>query len=128
MHEHHFSVEGNPGGEAGWHFYYLYGLERVGAFSGLETIGAHDWYAEGAAQLLKEQRDAGGWSNEGRVVWPPAPLPIANTCFALLFLRRATLSVAAHQLGALYRAEDADSEVWVRVERSGAGRIPCRRR
>lgn len=113
---HHYSIEGNPGGEAGWHHYYLYGLERVGAFCGVERIGAHDWYAEGAAQLLKEQRDDGGWRNDGRAAWPPAPMGIANTCFALLFLRKATLSGEARLRETLYALEGATTPVRLRVD------------
>jgi hypothetical protein len=110
-----YSVEGNPHGEACWHYYYLYGLERVGALFERARIGDHDWYAEGALQLIKEQRPEGGWWHEGRSVWPPAPVPVANTCFALLFLRRATLSLpsARRELASM---EAVDSDVWVRVD------------
>lgn len=82
--EQHFTVEGNPLGTRevipGNHLYYLYGLERVGAIGDRKLIGAHDWYAEGARQLVKTQRDHGAWFN------PDA------TSFALLFLRRATFT------------------------------------
>jgi hypothetical protein len=114
--EQHFSVEGNPGGELAWHFYYLYGLERVGAFTALERIGGHDWYAEGATQLLKEQRPAGGWWSDGRAAWPVVPLTTPNTCFALLFLRKATLSGETRERPTLQRAEGADAQVRVRVD------------
>jgi len=114
--EQNFSIEGNPGGEAGWHYYYLYGLERVGAFFGLERIGAHDWYQEGAAQLIRSQRDAGGWWLDGRARWVPAPMPIANTCFALLFLRKATLSPKASRTTHFSSMEAPESDVWVRVD------------
>ncbi len=112
----HYSVVGNPGGEAAWHFYYLYGLERVGAFFGLREIAGHDWYAEGAAQLLREQRSDGGWREDGRARWPPAPMPIANTCFALLFLRKATLSQPGGRRESFANMEEAASDVWVRVD------------
>jgi len=113
----HFAVEGNPHGEHAWHFYYLYGLERVGAFTGLTHFGAHDWYAAGATQLLKEQREDGGWRLDGRTSWPPAPMPVANTCFALLFLRKATFSQTVARERPGFRAmEEPDSEVWVRVD------------
>ncbi len=114
--EQHYSVSGNPEGEAAWHFYYLYGLERVGAFFHLTEIAGHDWYAEGAAQLLLEQRDDGGWRNDGRVRWPPAPMPIANSCFALLFLRKATLSRPAGRREHFASMEEPGSDVWVRVD------------
>ena len=75
-----FSVQGNPGG--GWHLYYLYGLERVGALADQSRIGGHDWYAEGARVLLDMQQPSGSWEGS-----------LESTCFALLFLRRATRSV-----------------------------------
>jgi len=75
-----FSVETNPG-SGGWHYYYLYGLERVGAVSGAPFFGPHDWYAQGSRWLLEEQDEKGSW-NKGT--------DLSETCFALLFLRRAT--------------------------------------
>jgi hypothetical protein len=112
----HFDVRGNPGGEEAWHHYYLYGLERVGALFGLRTIGGRDWYAEGSARLLAEQREDGGWRSEGRSLWPPAPMPIANTCFGLLFLRKATLSPPGDRRTHFASVESAESDVWVRVD------------
>jgi hypothetical protein len=89
-----YSVEKNPGQGSGWHYYYLYGLERVGAFTGLQHIGKHDWYREGAEVLLKAQQADGRWP------WPEGPemakasSDMIETCFALLFLRRATVPPA----------------------------------
>ncbi|MCA8978888.1 MAG: hypothetical protein KDC14_02585, partial [Planctomycetes bacterium] len=57
----HFDVVENPGATE-WVYYYLYGLERVGALLGLELIGSHPWYFEGAKRLVKVQRDDGSWS------------------------------------------------------------------
>ncbi|MBK8206783.1 MAG: hypothetical protein IPK87_08285 [Planctomycetes bacterium] len=76
--EHNYSVSDNPGHAAGEFFYYLYALERVGAFAPTEFIGEHEWYTEGALTLLLRQNDKGGWGK------------IEETCFALLFLGRAT--------------------------------------
>ena len=88
-----FTVSTNPGvGDGGWHYYYLYGLERAGALTGWTHFGKHDWYREGAEYLLGAQTADG--------FWPEAPAQDLNatwqmrsvqTCFALLFLRRATL-------------------------------------
>jgi hypothetical protein len=87
----HFTVTENPGppaiaqkGPGTFYFYYLYAMERVGLLCGLETIGTHEWYPEGAALLLERQRSDGSWlsKNNGEEVW--------DTCFAILFLRRAT--------------------------------------
>ena len=59
-------------------YYYLYGLERAGIASGAAWMGEHDWYGEGAAYLVRVQMRNGLWN----------AVPI-DTCFALLFLRRA---------------------------------------
>jgi len=67
-----------------YHFYYLYGLERVAALSNRTTIGGHRWYNEGARSLLSLESPGGGWGD------------LVNTSFALLFLRRATFSGMSH--------------------------------
>jgi hypothetical protein len=85
-----FAVTKNPktpeagGGQGGWQYYYLYALERAGIFFGTETFGAHEWYVEGAKYLLDQQKDNGSWTTPG------ADHEIWDTCFAVLFLRRAT--------------------------------------
>ena len=67
----------------GWHLYYLYGLERAASLANVDRIGNHDWYADGCRVLLKAQQPSdGGWNNVGG--------PISSTCFAVLFLARAT--------------------------------------
>jgi hypothetical protein len=86
----HFSVERNPNGR-GWvkghYYYYMYGLERYAVFFGKEEIAGHDWYREGAEVLLDLQKRNGEWGN------------IEETCFAILFLRRATLTVPEEKSG-----------------------------
>lgn len=77
-----FAVETNPR-SGGWLYYYLYGLERIGALAGAPRIGEHDWYLEGAKFLLEEQDKGGSWTGGG---------DLSETCFALLFLKRATSS------------------------------------
>jgi len=67
----------------GWMYYYLYSLERAGILYGVKRVGGKDWYFEGAAQLLARQKDKGGWGNGNDA-------KVAETCFALLFLKRAT--------------------------------------
>ena len=83
---HHFSVTGNPPGGGGWHYYYLYGLERTGVLTDQRFLGDHDWYREGAEYLIRAQLRSGAWRGGGRG-------GLTNTCFALLFLRRATSPV-----------------------------------
>ena len=86
-----FSVTGNPGphehkdfAENTQHhyYYYMYGLERAGMLFGTERMGKHKWYREGAEELLKQQDDGGKWG-KGTL----------HTCFAILFLKRATRSL-----------------------------------
>ena len=59
----------------------LWAIERYADLSGLERVGEHDWYAEGAEWLLATQNVDGNW---GRKTY--------QTCFALLFLRRSSFS------------------------------------
>jgi hypothetical protein len=61
-----------------WHIYYLYGVERAGMLYGTDMIGTRDWYDEGAEWLIGHQAENGSWRNT------------TDTCFAILFLKRAT--------------------------------------
>jgi hypothetical protein len=71
----------NPRGDE---YYFLWALERVAVAYSLKTIGNKDWYAWGAELLLTRQQRNGAWEGQfGEGV---------DTCFALLFLRRANLS------------------------------------
>ena len=65
-------------------YYWLYALERAGILYGTETFGGHEWYPTGANWLLDNQVKDGSWgaSAGSNKVW--------DTCFAILFLRRAT--------------------------------------
>ncbi len=86
-----YSVTANTGGPShggkgpkGWLYYYLYALERLGILYDTKTIGGHDWYAEGARHLLQAQKPDGSWdeSHYKQPAW--------DTCFAILFLKKAT--------------------------------------
>ncbi|HEX5135395.1 MAG TPA: hypothetical protein VFY93_00355, partial [Planctomycetota bacterium] len=72
---------GHPGGD--WYYYYLYSVERAGALTGVKRVGGKDWYLEGAEQLLSRQKESGAWDE-------PGDGDTSETCFALLFLKRAT--------------------------------------
>jgi hypothetical protein len=88
----HFRVDDNPDPPNQWHYYYLYGLERVGAKTGVRWLGRHDWYRRGAEHLLGAQEESGGWA-EAAAAGKPADATesaITQTCFALLFLKRST--------------------------------------
>jgi len=91
-----FTVRGNPG-RAGWHYYYLFGLERAGVLADQVFLGDHDWYKEGADYLCAQQDSVGSWNGRGggrgKGRAGPGGQTLCDTCFALLFLRRATVPV-----------------------------------
>jgi Squalene-hopene cyclase C-terminal domain len=86
---------GQPGGASPmmFQYYWLYAVERVGMLLGQKYIGDHDWYKEGAEWLVDNQMGNGGWRNPAGMMVAPEP-PLAATCFALLFLKKATLPIA----------------------------------
>jgi len=65
------------------YYYFLYALERLGALSLVDKIGSHEWYPEGANVILESQQADGSWKHKDRN-------DLRDTCFAILFLRRAT--------------------------------------
>ena len=73
-----FSVRKNKHGH-GFHFYYLYGLERACELGQVALIGHRDWYFEGSIMLLGMQDHRGAFRG--------ATLP--GNCFAVLFLKQA---------------------------------------
>ena len=76
----HFVADKNPEND-GWVLYWLYGVERVGAYRKVDRFGDHWWYLEGARFLVGKQGGSGDW-------WDGHP--DVDTCFALLFLERAS--------------------------------------
>lgn len=95
-----------------WTLYMLYGLERAGALASLERFGSHPWYPEGAEWLLEQQRPTGGWGG--------AEVDV-DTCFAVLFLARATarLAVTSNQgdegAGRLFSSPPEDGPLRLRL-------------
>jgi hypothetical protein len=87
-------VQHNGAANSLFHYYYLYGLERVGMLYGTDNMGGHFWYAEGAKLLIEKQKPDGKWDGEG---W--AANPTWDTCFAILFLKRATRPLVATEAG-----------------------------
>ena len=101
-----FSVSRNPGMN-GRHRYYLYGLERVGGLLDQKMIGPYNWYEAGAQNLTSSQGGGGEWSNE------------TETCYALLFLNKATASSTGGSVKApggklSFAAEGEETELWIR--------------
>ncbi len=77
-----------------WKFYYLYGLERAGRLSGVRFFGQHDWYREGAEELVHEQdKFLGYWRG---TLYEREPL--IATSFALLFLAKGRAPVLINKL------------------------------
>jgi hypothetical protein len=71
--------------------YFLWSVERVGVIFNFPKIGGKDWYGWGAEKLVANQKivgDKGYWENGGYA----GQHPTVNTCFALLFLKRANLA------------------------------------
>jgi hypothetical protein len=103
----HYSVETVPG-PIEWEGitkttyvpYYLYALERAGILTGNEKLGTRAWYADGAQVFLQTQKPDGSWGLDdwGTDTW--------DTCFALLFLKRATRPLVA----SVDRFKPADDE------------------
>lgn len=80
-------------GPSSWDTYHLYSVERVGSVLGWKEIGGRAWYPAGARHLLATQRADGSWVDPGGDVGPGPRaryLTTADTCFAILFLARAT--------------------------------------
>jgi len=85
----HFDTKTNPQAERvgkGNVLYWLYCVERVGIAAGYKHFGTHNWYKEGAAEVIKKQGKDGSW---GR---------LDKTCFALLFLYKGRAPVLFNKL------------------------------
>jgi hypothetical protein len=83
------AVDENPVLGPNHYYYWMYSLARVGAASGRKYIAGRDWYARGAARLLRLQHADGSWGYVGAV---------RETCFVLLFLTRSRPGVLLNKL------------------------------
>ena len=87
-----FTVTSNPPPTApGWHYYFLYGLERAAMLAGRGLIGEHDWYLEGARYLVAKQQGDGRWSTGALGEYEASD--VLDTAWAILFLKKATKPV-----------------------------------
>jgi hypothetical protein len=98
--------------KAKWHNAYLWAVERWCGLTDRARIGPHDWYAEGARKLVDTQSRNGSWDGE---LGPEA------TCFALLFLRRATITPDEALPALEARVERARAEAPGRFDGPGRG-------
>jgi len=83
-----YAVDRHPLRGGDWYHYWLYALERAGLLTGVGRVGGKDWYFDGAMELLARQAENGSWDE-------PGGAHTTETCFALLFLKRATAPTAA---------------------------------
>jgi len=77
---------GDPWGNRGkrFQYYWIYSVERAGSLAGTQWFGDRPWFSEGAANLLAVQNADGSWSDAD------PGYKIANTCWAILFLKQAS--------------------------------------
>jgi hypothetical protein len=118
-----YDVNADVGGDKGWHMYFLYGIERVGSLLEIDRIGETPWYEEGAEWLVKRQHADGYWrAPEAGGDAVHSRQSESDTCFALLFLKRATRAAKTIAMGELMRPQKS-SEADVRLRASGRGPV-----
>mgnify|MGYP005839644419 CR=1 FL=1 len=66
--------QGHTGSQFALRYYAVYGLQRVGAASGLKYLGKTDWYKLGSDDVVTRQKEDGSWEH------------LPDTAFAILFL------------------------------------------
>jgi hypothetical protein len=100
-HDRNWSPFNNPASQAGYHIYYLYSLERAMDILNKQLVGKHLWYTEGARKILDAGKKVETTERVKRGTRPVPgmywntdathePKDVLDTCFALLFLKRAT--------------------------------------
>ena len=63
-------------------YYFLYGLERIGALTNKDSLGGVNWFEQGRRFIQASQKADGAWAGDyGEEV---------NTSYAILFMTRAT--------------------------------------
>jgi hypothetical protein len=77
----------HPSGDKKWQFYWIYSVERAGAFSGADQFGDKTWYALGTGWLLANQKPDGSWAADDKGKTADT---ICDTCWAILFLKQAS--------------------------------------
>jgi hypothetical protein len=99
-----WSAFANPHSRYGYPIYYLYSLERAMDLLDKQLVGSHVWYREGAREILNHQKPARAKDLlDPRAPEVPVtywetgqthePKDVLDTCFALLFLKRATKGI-----------------------------------
>jgi hypothetical protein len=83
----HWTATENPESGGSWSLYHAYCVERAMDLVGVFRLGDHLWYTEIAEHLFATQEESGRWDRGDTGHKKGAAL---DTCFALLFLSRAT--------------------------------------
>ncbi len=89
------------GGYTNKELYAFYGVERACILTGVKQFDDFDWYAEGAAIIVRRQKENGAWGDPAaRGVQTGRGYGEAiDTAYALLFLKRATTGLAGAEGG-----------------------------
>lgn len=82
-------TQNRPGVKDVGGLYFLWAMERIAVLYDIQKLGKKDWHQWGAEILVGQQRGDGSWDQDGGFA---GQSPVVNTCFALLFLRRANLT------------------------------------
>lgn len=82
-------TKGRPTIKEAGGLYFLWAMERIAVLYDLQKLNNKDWYLWGAEILISNRGGDGSWGDDGGF---PGQSPIVNTCFALLFLKRANLT------------------------------------
>ena len=77
-----------------WHYFWIYGFERLGALLDTPVLGGVPWYPAGAEYLIGAQRKDGHWAGGH---------PDIDTVLALLFLNRATAPTSGGETAGEWR-------------------------
>ena len=98
------SWDSDPGG--GWHYFFIYGLERLGSLLETDILGGIPWYESGARYLIRVQDEKGIWTGQQAAV---------DTALALLFLNRSTTPTSGDTRSLDWRLLAVDGELGARA-------------
>ena len=96
--------DGDPGG--GWHYFFIYGIERLGSLLETDILGGLPWYESGAEYLIRVQGEKGKWSGQQADV---------DTALALLFLNRSTTPTSGDTRSVDWRLLAVDGDLGARA-------------
>ncbi|MGC4030805.1 MAG: DUF4159 domain-containing protein [Tepidisphaeraceae bacterium] len=95
-----------------------YGIGTVALASGMRTFGEADWYALGAADLMKRQSSRDGHWGQDTAKY--GDYRVTDTAWAVLFLQRCRLPVAFNKFNYAAGATDAAKAFWNQRPRDAA--------